>query len=106
MEVLVVGSGAREHALVRCLLQDPRVTAVAAAPGNAGIAEQVPCHPLDVSDPDAVAGLAARLNPGLVVIGPEGPLVAGAADAVRSAGIACFGPSAAAARIEGSKAFA
>ena len=106
MEVLVVGSGAREHALVRSLLADPRVAAVSAAPGNAGIAEQVPCHPLDLGDQGAVADLAARLRAGLVVIGPEGPLVAGAADAVRCRGIACFAPSAAAARIEGSKAFA
>jgi phosphoribosylamine--glycine ligase len=102
----VVGSGAREHALVVSLLADPDVTAVECAPGNAGIAQQVPCHDLEVTDPAAVAGLAVRLRADLVVIGPEAPLVAGAADAVRERGVACFGPSAEAARLEGSKAFA
>ena len=106
MKVLVVGSGAREHALVRALLADPGVTAVHAAPGNAGIAADVPTQPLDAADPAAVAALAVDLGVDLVVVGPEGPLVAGAADAVRAAGIACFGPSAAAAQLEGSKAFA
>ncbi|MEO6821285.1 MAG: phosphoribosylamine--glycine ligase [Candidatus Nanopelagicales bacterium] len=106
MKVLVVGSGAREHALVRALLRDPSVTETIAAPGNAGIAAEVPTHPLDVADPDAVAALAIAQRVDLVVVGPEGPLVLGAADAVRAAGIACFGPSAAAARLEGSKAFA
>ena len=106
MKVLVIGSGAREHALVRSLLLDPTVTRVLAAPGNAGIAGQVECCPVDVNDPAAVAGLAADRSVDLVVIGPEAPLVAGVADAVRQAGIACFGPSAEAARLEGSKAFA
>jgi phosphoribosylamine--glycine ligase len=106
VKVLVVGSGAREHALVRALLADPGVTEVVAAPGNAGIADEVGTRPLDVGDPSAVASLAAELAVDLVVVGPEVPLVAGAADAVRAAGIACFGPSAAAARLEGSKAFA
>ena len=82
------------------------MTAVDAAPGNAGIAEQVTCHALLPTDPDAVAGLAEQLGVDLVVVGPEAPLVAGAADAVRARGIACFGPSAAAAALEGSKAFA
>ena len=106
MRVLVVGSGAREHALVRALLADPEVTEVLAAPGNAGIADDAVTRPLDVGDPAAVAALAVELAVDLVVVGPEVPLVAGAADAVRAAGIACFGPSAAAARLEGSKAFA
>ncbi len=107
MRVLVVGSGAREHALVRALRADAAVSALVAAPGNAGIADEgTRCRPLDVSDPAAPAALAVEERADLVVIGPEGPLVAGAADAVRAKGIACFGPSAAAARIEGSKAFA
>ncbi len=107
--VLVVGSGAREHALVRSLLEDPMVTAVVAAPGNPGMtsaAGRSRCEPVDAADPASVAALARRLGADLVVVGPEVPLVAGVADAVRAAGIACFGPSAQAARLEGSKAFA
>ncbi|MGB7820002.1 MAG: phosphoribosylamine--glycine ligase, partial [Ornithinibacter sp.] len=108
MKVLVIGSGAREHALVRSLSLDPTVDAVVAAPGNPGIEAVARCEPLPggVSDSDGVVDLATRLGVDLVVIGPEAPLVAGVADAVRAAGIACFGPSAEAARLEGSKAFA
>ena len=106
MKVLVIGSGAREHALVRALLRDSKVTAVVAAPGNAGIAVEVETCAVDVKDAAAIAALAGDLGVDLVVIGPEGPLVAGVADAVRARGIDCFGPSAAAAQIEGSKAFA
>ncbi len=106
MRVLVIGSGAREHALVLATSHDPAVTAVACAPGNAGIAALAEQHSVDVSDPGRVAALAKEWQADLVVVGPEVPLVAGAADAVRAAGIACFGPSAEAARIEGSKAFA
>jgi len=106
VKVLVIGSGAREHAIVTALLRDSQVDAVECAPGNAGIAQDVPVHALDISDNDAIWTLAAACAADLVVIGPEAPLVAGAADAVRAAGIACFGPSAAAARLEGSKAFA
>lgn len=106
MKVLVIGSGAREHALIRSLLADPDVTQVVAAPGNAGIAQEVPVHPVDVANPAAIGDLAVDLDVDLVVIGPELPLVAGAADAVRDRGIACFGPSASAAQLEGSKAFA
>jgi phosphoribosylamine--glycine ligase len=106
MRVLVVGSGAREHALVRALLRDEQVTSVECAPGNAGIAQDVSVYPLDLSDNAAITSLAVARSADLVVIGPEAPLVAGAADAVRDAGIACFGPSAAAAQLEGSKAFA
>ena len=106
MKVLVIGSGAREHAIVRKLMADPGVTAVLAAPGNAGIAADVPTRPVSASDPDAIAGLATELGADLVVVGPEAPLVAGAADALRASGIPCFGPSAQAAQLEGSKAFA
>ncbi|OLF09468.1 phosphoribosylamine--glycine ligase [Actinophytocola xinjiangensis] len=106
MRVLVIGSGAREHALVLALAHDPAVVALACAPGNAGIAAQAETYGVDVTAPSAIAELATRWRADLVVVGPEVPLVAGAADAVRAAGIACFGPSAAAARIEGSKAFA
>ncbi|MGW0248158.1 phosphoribosylamine--glycine ligase [Nocardia goodfellowii] len=106
MRVLVIGSGAREHALVLALRKDPAVTALFAAPGNPGTALHAQNHPVDPSSGDSVAALAAELSADLVVVGPEVPLVLGVADAVRAAGIACFGPSAAAARIEGSKAFA
>ncbi|NED98742.1 phosphoribosylamine--glycine ligase [Phytoactinopolyspora halotolerans] len=106
MRTLVIGSGGREHALVRTLLRDPEVSDVHAAPGNAGMAADATIHQVDPADGDAVADLAARIDADLVVVGPEAPLVAGVADAVRSRGIACFGPSAQAARLEGSKAFA
>ena len=106
VRVLVVGGGGREHALVRGLSADPSVTTVLCAPGNAGTAAQAERLPLDVGDPAAVADAAQRAAADLVVVGPEAPLVAGAADAVRARGVACVGPSAAAARLEGSKAFA
>ncbi|MDQ0795017.1 phosphoribosylamine--glycine ligase [Streptomyces sp. B1I3] len=106
MKVLVIGGGAREHALCRSLSLDPDVTALYCAPGNAGIAEVAELHPVDALDGDAVARLASELGAELVVVGPEAPLVAGVADAVRTAGIPCFGPSREAAQLEGSKAFA
>lgn len=106
MKILVLGTGGREHALVRALLRDPAHHDVHAAPGNAGIAADVPVHAVDALDATAVAELAVELAADLVVIGPEAPLVLGVADAVRDAGIACFGPSREAARLEGSKAFA
>ena len=106
MDVLVVGSGGREHALAAALRRDPAVRALHAAPGNPGMAAIAQVHPLDLTDIPALADLAVSLGVDLVVVGPEAPLVAGAADAVRAKGIVCFGPSAAAARIEGSKAFA
>ncbi len=106
MRVLVVGSGAREHALCLALAADPAVLSLVCAPGNAGTATVAEQYELDVADPQAVAELAQQLRVDLVVIGPEVPLVAGAADAVRARGIDCFGPTAEAARLEGSKAFA
>ena len=106
MKTLVIGTGGREHALALALSRDPQVTEVHAAPGNPGIADVATLHPVDPLDGDAVAALATSLGVDLVVVGPEAPLVAGVADAVRAAGIACFGPSREAARIEGSKAFA
>jgi phosphoribosylamine---glycine ligase len=102
----VVGGGAREHALCLALAADPAVRRLVCAPGNAGTAMVAEQRALDVTDPAAVAALAGELAADLVVVGPEVPLVAGAADAVRAAGIACFGPSRAAAELEGSKAFA
>ena len=106
VKVLVIGGGAREHALVRALRRDPGVAQVHAAPGNAGIAADADVHPVDVSEPEEIADLAVRLGVDLVVVGPEVPLVAGASDALRHRGIPCFGPSADAAQLEGSKAFA
>ncbi|MFJ8310043.1 MULTISPECIES: phosphoribosylamine--glycine ligase [unclassified Streptomyces] len=106
MKVLVIGGGAREHALCRSLSLDPDVTALHCAPGNAGIAEVAELHPVDQLDGGAVARLAVELGSDLVVVGPEAPLVAGVADAVRGVGIPCFGPSREAAQLEGSKAFA
>ncbi|WP_371498250.1 phosphoribosylamine--glycine ligase [Kitasatospora sp. NBC_00374] len=106
MKVLVIGGGAREHALCRSLSQDPAVSELHCAPGNAGIAQAATVHPVDQLDGAAVAALAQRLAADLVVVGPEAPLVAGVADAVRAAGIPVFGPSGRAAQLEGSKAFA
>jgi phosphoribosylamine--glycine ligase len=106
VRVLVIGSGAREHALCVALSSDPAVEALACAPGNAGTRALAEPLPVTVADPDAVAALARAWGADLVVVGPEVPLVAGAADAVREAGIACFGPSAQAAQLEGSKSFA
>jgi phosphoribosylamine---glycine ligase len=106
VRVLVIGSGAREHALLLGLRKDPQVDFLAVAPGNAGTAAVAEQHDVDVTSAEAVTVLAEKLAIDLVVIGPEVPLVLGVADAVRAAGIACFGPSKDAARIEGSKAFA
>ncbi|MBH5336192.1 phosphoribosylamine--glycine ligase [Streptomyces pactum] len=106
MKVLVIGGGAREHALCRSLSLDPDVTELHCAPGNAGIAEVARPHAVDVLDGAAVAALATDLAADLVVVGPEAPLVAGVADTLRDRGIPVFGPSAEAARLEGSKAFA
>lgn len=106
MRVLVIGSGAREHALLIGLRRDPDVDFLAIAPGNAGTAALAAQYDVDVTSAVEVTELAIKVDADLVVIGPEVPLVLGVADALREAGIACFGPSAPAARIEGSKAFA
>lgn len=106
MKVLVIGSGSREHALVLALSRDPQVDAVIAAPGNPGIAQIAHTEAVDGGDAAAVTALAETLDVDLVVIGPEAPLVAGVADALREASFPVFGPSAEAAVLEGSKAFA
>jgi phosphoribosylamine---glycine ligase len=104
VRILVIGSGGREHALVRALSREGG--SLHAAPGNPGIAAIAETHPGTAPVPGQILALARKLSPDLVVVGPEAPLVAGAADALREAGISCFGPDAAAARIEGSKSFA
>jgi phosphoribosylamine---glycine ligase len=106
VKALVIGTGGREHALARALSLDPHVNEVHAAPGNPGIAAVASLHDVDPMNGAEVAALAEKLGVDLVVVGPEAPLVAGVADAVTERGIACFGPSAEAARLEGSKAFA
>jgi phosphoribosylamine--glycine ligase len=106
VRVLVIGSGAREHALLLALTRDPQVTGLAIAPGNAGTARLAEQHDVDITSGEDVVALAREVGADLVVIGPEVPLVLGVADVIRAAGIVCFGPGKAAARIEGSKAFA
>ncbi|WP_237569318.1 phosphoribosylamine--glycine ligase [Mycolicibacterium lacusdiani] len=106
MHVLVIGSGAREHALLLALRRDPEVTGLSVAPGNAGTEIVADQYDVDITSGEAVVGLVRKVGADLVVVGPEVPLVLGVADAVRAAGIACFGPTRDAARIEGSKAFA
>jgi phosphoribosylamine--glycine ligase len=106
VKILVVGSGAREHAIVTALLSEKVDHDITVAPGNAGIAQDAPCVTCDILDPEAVRALAEGIDADLVVIGPEAPLVAGVADVLRDAGIAVFGPNQNAAALEGSKAFA
>jgi phosphoribosylamine--glycine ligase len=106
VRVLLIGTGGREHALALGLAKDPGVAELVAAPGNPGIGQVAKLVDVAPLDPQAVAALAVRLESDLVVVGPEAPLVAGVADAVRARGIAVFGPSGEAARLEGSKDFA
>ena len=106
MKVLVVGSGGREHTLARALVRSPRLSELHAAPGNPGIARHARCHPVRSEDVDGLVELCRAFRIDLAVVGPEAPLVVGAADELRRAGVAVFGPGAAAARIEGSKSFA
>lgn len=105
MKILLVGSGGREHALAWKLSQSPRCTELLVAPGNAGIENVARCVPVSVEDTDALVRLAVDEQVSFVVVGPEGPLVAGLADQLRARNIPVFGPSAAAARLEGSKGF-
>jgi phosphoribosylamine--glycine ligase len=105
MRVLVVGGGGREHALCRAIAASPLLTRLWCAPGNAGIAEVADCIPIGAEDVPALVAFAGAERIDLVVVGPEAPLTLGLADACAAAGISCFGPSAAAARLEGSKAF-
>jgi len=105
LNILLLGSGGREDALAWRLRQSPSCEALIAAPGNPGIARWAECAAIDPCDGEAVVGLASERNIGLVVVGPEAPLVAGVGDALRKAGFAVFGPNAAAARLEGSKGF-
>jgi phosphoribosylamine--glycine ligase len=106
VRALLVGSGGREHALAWRLASSPSLEQLHAAPGSPGIAALATCHPVAADDGDGLLGLAHSLGAELVVVGPEAPLVAGVADELRHSGIPVFGPSAAAARIEGSKRFA
>jgi phosphoribosylamine---glycine ligase len=106
VRVLLLGSGGREHALARALAADADVTDLHAAPGNPGIGTIAELHQVTLTDPAAVTGLAKHLAADLIVVGPEAPLIAGAGDALRAAGLSCFGPDRAAAMIEGSKSAA
>jgi phosphoribosylamine---glycine ligase len=106
VRVLLIGSGGREHALAWKLSQSPSLTELHTAPGNPGIARLGQCHPVRAEDAEGLLDLAHGLRADLVVVGPEAPLVAGVADELRHAGVAVFGPSREAARIEGSKSFA
>jgi phosphoribosylamine--glycine ligase len=106
MNVLVIGSGGREHALARCLSRSRAMNRLFIAPGNPGAAEAAEQVVLDIADHQAILGFCRTFSIGLVVVGPEAPLVAGLADDLAAAGIACFGPSRAAAQLEGSKGFA
>jgi len=106
MKILLIGSGGREHALAAALNRDPELTELHVTPGNPGIAAIATCHTINVDENAAVVLLAQQLGIDLVVVGPEKPLVHGLADALKAAGIACFGPSRAAAQLEGSKDFA
>ena len=105
MRVLVIGSGGREHALAWAIAASPLCDALYCAPGNPGIAEDAVCVPVAAGDLDGIVALARRERIDFVVVGPEAPLVAGLVDRLEAAGIAAFGPSAAAAALEGSKGF-
>ncbi|MEO6301374.1 MAG: phosphoribosylamine--glycine ligase, partial [Paracoccaceae bacterium] len=105
MNILILGSGGREHALAWAVKQNPKCDRLIVAPGNAGIVALAECADLDIMDAAAVVAFAAENAIDFIIIGPEAPLAAGVADATRAAGLLTFGPSAAAARLEASKAF-
>ncbi|MDL2233133.1 phosphoribosylamine--glycine ligase [Ruminococcaceae bacterium OttesenSCG-928-L11] len=105
MKVLVVGGGGREHAIIKKLKESPRVTALYAAPGNGGIGRDAECVPIKATDVDAMVAYAVEHAMDFVVVAPDDPLVLGMVDAMNARGIPCFGPTKAAARIEGSKVF-
>ena len=106
VKVLIVGSGGREHALAWKLSASPELDELHAAPGNPGIADLGQCHPVRAEDGEGLLSLCRELGIDLVVVGPEAPLVVGLVDTLRRGGVATFGPTKAAARIEGSKGFA
>ena len=105
MKVLVVGSGGREHALIRKIKESPKVTEIACCPGNGGISYDAQCYPVSATDIDGVVHIAKEIKADFVVVAPDDPLVAGMVDALNEAGFAAFGPKADAAIIEGSKVF-
>lgn len=105
LRVLVIGSGGREHAILRACKASPLVAAVAAAPGNGGMDQEAVCYPINVSDPAAIVALAKKLDANFVIVGPEAPLAAGAVDELSAAGILAYGPTKAGARLEASKSF-
>ena len=105
MNILILGGGGREHSIAWAVKQNPKCDRLIVAPGNAGIAQIAWCAALDICDGATVAGFCIENNVDMVIVGPEAPLAAGVADAVRDSGILCFGPSSAAARLEASKAF-
>ena len=105
MNILILGAGGREHSLAWAIKQNPKTDRLIVAPGNAGIAQLAECADLDILDGAAVVAFCEENAIDFVVIGPEAPLAAGVADATRAAGLLTFGPSAAAARLEASKAF-
>jgi len=106
MKILVLGSGGREHALVWKLQQSKRATEIYCAPGNGGIARDATCVPCDLKSLDSILAVANRIHPDLTVVGPELPLMVGVVDEFRRRGLPIFGPSQAAAQLEGSKSFA
>ncbi|MFM8905214.1 MAG: phosphoribosylamine--glycine ligase, partial [Verrucomicrobiota bacterium] len=105
IDVLILGSGGREHALLKACLRSPRVGKVRVAPGNGGMALEAECLPVDAADPAAVLALVRRTGSGFVIVGPEVPLAAGVVDVLEEAGVPAYGPRAAGARLEASKAF-